>query len=999
MRRRRILAGVLAFCIALGAYGGRGGYYRAGDTGQSEETGVSEAADTAEDAARKETEKAAKEAAEAAAKQAAQEEAEKAAKEAAEAAAKQAAQEEAEKDAKEAAAKEAAQEEAEKAAKEAAEAAAKEAVQEEAEKAAKEAAEKAAEAAEQEEAEQAAKETDQETDKNAGEKTEEKTEEETEEKTEEETGKETGEETGKVEAEDGKWSLIIHGLSDGARMKAVRKTAEDPDCAEGMELAEALAPDRVFLSAYQVRMEEGGIICETGCTVELIDETVKTETGTRLFLITGEDEKKARELDFQITDGVVEFTAPGLGLFLFLEEDIHAEERKSLSEETAQETYFSEESLPEEDLESITEGEVPEEDPESITEGEAPEEEALESITEGEMPEEEALESITEGEEPEEPLTEEEPIEDAVEEEDLTESAFLMRESVMVGLMAVAAAPASQTAEVTSGKKLYVPSKWRMTDGSPYGYAVRFYAEVDGSRKIAYCLEPAKGGGDPGSYKAVALAAKGDLSANEANRIKRALFYLYGGPGWDLAGLKSILKSCSSDDDYYVASHYILAKLYCVAVGEKWNVVISGGNTYTALSSTGVSEVNAAIDKLDSLPVPTASVSTTTVKGNYNASYAGAVSENVTYTSNVSGNNLTFTVPTGVSAVVAGKEYAAGSTATVKPGQTFFFRKKGYTQAHNQTITLKAATFTDYEGYIIYMSGGYQDKGYAYVDSKSIKLTVRWPDLAGGITLGKTSTDPKVGAVYDFTGAEYTVYKADGTTQYAVMKLSSDGKASLSGVPFGTYKIKETKQPTNLAYRLDPTVYEVKVPGTSSAQVSVSVKEEPLRTGLQVIKRIEGEEDAGAEAIAGIRFVLTHEDGAVEEMEAVTDETGSASFEGLPVGTYTLTEDPETVPEGYLCAEPVTVVVKGAEGADAAAVIECDALDEEGNLIITNEPGEQSGSIQFEALKTLEKGKLKEEMFSFALYGPEGDLLQTKTNDADGKVLFDAISFTSEDIG
>ncbi|WP_278946308.1 prealbumin-like fold domain-containing protein, partial [Ruminococcus bicirculans (ex Wegman et al. 2014)] len=55
---------------------------------------------------------------------------------------------------------------------------------------------------------------------------------------------------------------------------------------------------------------------------------------------------------------------------------------------------------------------------------------------------------------------------------------------------------------------------------------------------------------------------------------------------------------------------------------------------------------------------------------------------------------------------------------------------------------------------------------------------------------------------------------------------------------------------------------------------------------------------------------------------AVTDKDGLAKFEGVPVGTYTITEDGSTVPYGYLVADSKQVTVAYAQTVDTDMVNE-----------------------------------------------------------------------------
>ena len=83
---------------------------------------------------------------------------------------------------------------------------------------------------------------------------------------------------------------------------------------------------------------------------------------------------------------------------------------------------------------------------------------------------------------------------------------------------------------------------------------------------------------------------------------------------------------------------------------------------------------------------------------------------------------------------------------------------------------------------------------------------------------------------------------------------------------------------------------------------------------VQVHKKTDGMTN-----IEGIRFILSgvSDTGREIRIEAVTDKDGLAKFEGVPIGTYTITEDGSTVPYGYLVADSKQVTVTYAQTVDA----------------------------------------------------------------------------------
>ena len=138
-----------------------------------------------------------------------------------------------------------------------------------------------------------------------------------------------------------------------------------------------------------------------------------------------------------------------------------------------------------------------------------------------------------------------------------------------------------------------------------------------------------------------------------------------------------------------------------------------------------------------------------------------------------------------------------------------------------------------------------------------------------------------------------------------------DGIAKFENVPIGTYTITEDGSTVPYGY-LVADEKEVKVEYAQTIDENILNNEQ---TGtVQVHKKTDGMTN-----IEGIRFILSgvSDTGREIRIEAVTDKDGLAKFEGVPVGTYTITEDGSTVPYGYLVADSKQVTVTYAQTVDA----------------------------------------------------------------------------------
>jgi cna B domain protein len=140
---------------------------------------------------------------------------------------------------------------------------------------------------------------------------------------------------------------------------------------------------------------------------------------------------------------------------------------------------------------------------------------------------------------------------------------------------------------------------------------------------------------------------------------------------------------------------------------------------------------------------------------------------------------------------------------------------------------------------------------------------------------------------------------------------NENGVAMFDKLVIGKYVITEDGSTVPAAY-LVADEQEVTVEYNTTAEVKV-INEE--KTGsIKVQKRTEGQKN-----IEGITFYLrgTSDSGREINIPATTDKDGVAVFENVPVGTYMVIEDEETVPYGYLVADEKEVTVIYAETVDA----------------------------------------------------------------------------------
>lgn len=144
-------------------------------------------------------------------------------------------------------------------------------------------------------------------------------------------------------------------------------------------------------------------------------------------------------------------------------------------------------------------------------------------------------------------------------------------------------------------------------------------------------------------------------------------------------------------------------------------------------------------------------------------------------------------------------------------------------------------------------------------------------------------------------------------------------------------------------------------------------------------------------------------DAAKTEFQKVsTDDSGAATFgtDGQKMEAYTLYCLEETkAPEGYnVIDKPVWIMLKGQDEQQyQTALAQVEALRQmnaavetpTANTDITVYDAPYTGEAMISATKVLQGSSLKEGQFSFALKDAKGKVLQTAKNGADGKISFD----------
>ena len=204
-----------------------------------------------------------------------------------------------------------------------------------------------------------------------------------------------------------------------------------------------------------------------------------------------------------------------------------------------------------------------------------------------------------------------------------------------------------------------------------------------------------------------------------------------------------------------------------------------------------------------------------------------------------------------------------------------------------------------------YLVADPQNVTVTYAETKEVSIENK--EKSGSIVVHKTTEGQK-----NIEGIKFYIRGTSDTGREIDIPAVTDenGIAKFENVPIGTYKIIEDKETVPYGY-LVADEKEVKVEYAQTIDATILNNEQ---TGsIKVHKKT-----ADMTNVEGIRFILSgvSDTGREIRIEAVTDKDGLAKFEGVPVGTYTITEDGSTVPYGYLVADSKQVTVAYAQTVD-----------------------------------------------------------------------------------
>lgn len=210
-----------------------------------------------------------------------------------------------------------------------------------------------------------------------------------------------------------------------------------------------------------------------------------------------------------------------------------------------------------------------------------------------------------------------------------------------------------------------------------------------------------------------------------------------------------------------------------------------------------------------------------------------------------------------------------------------------------------------------YLVADPQNVTVTYAETKEVSIENK--EKSGSIVVHKTTEGQK-----NIEGIKFYIRGTSDTGREIDIPATTDkdGIAKFDGVPIGTYMVIEDEETVPYGY-LVADEKEVKVEYAQTIDETILNNEQ---TGTVKVHK----KTADMTNVEGIRFILSgiSDTGREIRIEATTDKDGLAKFEGVPVGTYTITEDGSTVPYGYLVADSKQVTVAYAQTVDTDMVNE-----------------------------------------------------------------------------
>ncbi|MBJ8113891.1 carboxypeptidase regulatory-like domain-containing protein, partial [Bacillus cereus group sp. N6] len=154
-----------------------------------------------------------------------------------------------------------------------------------------------------------------------------------------------------------------------------------------------------------------------------------------------------------------------------------------------------------------------------------------------------------------------------------------------------------------------------------------------------------------------------------------------------------------------------------------------------------------------------------------------------------------------------------------------------------------------------------------------------------------------------------------------------DGKATVSGLSIGTYKLVEVESLLGYKKLEKPVSFEIKKGMTKV--LSLKIENELVDKGTLEVTKVDKESGT---VLAGVTFEVQDEKGKVVT-KVTTDKDGKATVSGLSIGTYKLVEV-ESLPGYKKLEKPVSFEIKKGMTEVLSLKVENEQVDK-GSVEIT----------------------------------------------------------------
>lgn len=298
--------------------------------------------------------------------------------------------------------------------------------------------------------------------------------------------------------------------------------------------------------------------------------------------------------------------------------------------------------------------------------------------------------------------------------------------------------------------------------------------------------------------------------------------------------------------------------------------------------------------------------------------YNLTLSDSSSYEINVNG------IPSNTASVVTINNYATNGERTIRLNKTNHLGTalagSAFSFTNNETGTVYSLDMTSSSSKTITLPFGEYTVSETTLPNgvveaaEDVVITVSpsgWPkSVIKDFTIENTQTGSfnlfkhdRKNSIASLPGAVFEIFRVTGSgEQELVLELTTgDVFSSLSGLPFGTYKIKEKASPNG--YLASDREYTIVINSLSSKTIHIFNDKVPVAYGRIQIQKT----DEKSNAVGPATFELWDTQGRLLDT-FVTDENGLYKSTFLPVGDYILIETEG--PEGYLLdATPIEVSV------------------------------------------------------------------------------------------